>query len=225
MRRERLPDEGYRALLKLGMPPTDPADAAVWNYIILQHAHPVAERVVDLYQSDFEREQLQAWIVAGADDERINRDLRIPIAVLQTFRRLCCNVANFRDRLEMLRWVNQYGGTRQGKLLLEKAVHFHGVEALAHLHGLPSNLDPSEVHKQTMREAYFRGISTARATRLGTPEAVAANAALKTAAASALALGGGDDASLTDVIAKLKLKFREDTLAADAAVPREEILH
>jgi len=184
----------------------------------------VAERVVDLYQADFEREQVQAWIVAGATDARINRDLGIMREAIPTYRRLCFNLSNFRDRLEMLRWIHLYQGSRQGKLLLEKAIHVHGLEALAHMHGLASELDSDDVHKQSMRESYFRGIGVSRSTKLGSPESNAAGAALKAAAASAIALGGaGDDGG--DILSKLKLKFREETQAAGAAVPREEILH
>jgi hypothetical protein len=225
MRRERTPDEGYRALIKRTTRPESPTDAAVWAYVVLGEHDDIAERVVDLYHDEFEREQVQAWIIAGADDKRISRDLGIAIFALPTYRRLCCCISNFRDRLELLRWIHNYGGTHQGKLLLEKAIHHHGVEALAHMHGLASTLDPEDVQKQVMRESYFRGIGTHRSTKLGSTESSAASAAMKTAAAAALALGGGGESDLNSIVAKLKLKFREETKAAGAAVPREEILH
>lgn len=225
MRRERTPDSLFRTIVAATTEPANLDDAAVWRYLHLRTPNATIERIVDVYHDEFEREQVQAWIVAGADDKRINRDIGLEIAALPLYRRLCCNVDNFRDRLEMLRWINSYKGSHNGKLLLATAIHQHGLEALAHMHGLPSALDPEDVQKQWMRESYFRGIGTHRSTRLGSTESNAASAALKAAATAALSLSGAGDGDASSIVSKLKLRFREETQAAGIAVPREEILH
>jgi hypothetical protein len=128
----------------------------------------------------------------------------------------------FRDKLELLRWVRSYNGSKEGKLLLERAVHLDGVEAVAHMCGLPTNLDAAHVNEQNMRETYFRGVATLRGSHISSREAAEAHALLKTSLASAAASLRRGAPNLAETL--LKLKYQELTYPAGAIVPREEIM-
>jgi hypothetical protein len=225
MRRERKPDSRYLAVMRMAEEPKQEHEQALWRHLNGVVFSDVMERVVDLYEDPFfEREQVQAWIIAGAEDTRIHQDIGVSLAVLPAFRHLCCNLSNFRDRLELLRWVRNYEGSPLGRAMLAVATHFDGVEALAHHSGRESKLSASHVQEQTMREAYFRSMRTLRMNTLNSTEGSAAHSMLKTAMnAAALVSDGGTGGNLSDLLAKLK--FRELTHEAGAAVPREEIVH
>lgn len=223
MRHERRPDARYRVTLRAAAEPSNPHEAALWRFLNQNEETSGIIRVVDIYEDVFEREVLQAWIIAGATDEVIEQRLGTPPEVVTAYRHLCCNIGAFRDRLELLRWVRIYEGTREGKLLLERAVHADGVEAVAHLCGFESALDPNRVNEQVMREAYFRGVGTLRGSGLSSTDAAAAHQLLKTATATAAAAQKRGAPNVGDTL--LKLKHREMTYQAEDIVPRGEILH
>jgi hypothetical protein len=143
--------------------------------------------------------------------------------ILVPYRHLCCNMFVFRDRLEMLRWIHRYDGTREGKLLLTRAAHFDGIEAIAHLCGLPSNLSPNHVNEQAMRETYFRSMGTMRSTTISGAEGQAAHQMLKTAISAAGAAQKRGAPNLAEAL--LKLKHREMTFHVEDIMPHGEILH
>jgi len=222
-RRERHPDERYFAALRVQDEPAHPLEAALWR---LRHQGVGDEailRVVDLYEDVFEREILQAWIIAGASDDALNKRLDISHTVLPYYRHLCCNTQVFRDKLELFRWVKNYQGTREGKLLLERAVHVDGLEAVAHLCGVATVLDAAHVNEQAMRETYFRGMGTLRSSQISSADAAAAHSQLKTAGAFAQATQRRGAPNLNEVL--FKLKHREMTMQADEDIPRGEILN
>lgn len=223
MRRERRPDDRYHAALRVQDEPLNPHEGALWRLRNQGVADDTIARVVDAYEDTFERELLQAWMVAGASDDDINKRLGMSFDMIAPYRHLCCNINVFRDKLEMLRWIHLYDGSRVGKLMLERAAHFDGVEAIAHYCGLPSHLDPNHVNEQVMRESYFRSIGTMRTTSISSAEAVAAHQLMKTATATAEAAQKRGAPNMADTI--LKLKHREVTWHIEDIAPHGEILH
>lgn len=223
MRREVSPDDRYRAALRAPAEPVNPHEAALWRLLRQGVATDAIVRVVDAYEDEFERELLQAWIIAGATDEDLNSRLGVALEMIAPYRHLCCNPLVFRDKLELLRWVRGYQGTREGRMLLERAMHLDGVEAVAHLCGLPTNLDAAHVNEQVMRETYFRGVGTLRSSNIASAEAAAAHAHLKTATAAALATQKRGAPNLKEAL--LKLKNRDLTYKVDEIVPRGEIMN
>jgi len=223
MRRERCPDDRFQAALRSPHEPVNVYEAALWRFKTQNVQDDVIERVVDAYEDTFEREMLQAWIIAGANDEMINRRISMPLDMLEPYRHLCCNVYAFRDKLEMMRWVNMYKGSRAGKILLERAMHFDGIEAIAHLSGLKTELEPEHVNAQAMRESYFRGISTLRASSISGPDAMAAHSLMKTAMTAAAAAANQGTPNMAETL--LKLKHREVTWHVEDIAPHGEILH
>ncbi|HET6494036.1 MAG TPA: hypothetical protein VFH61_01570, partial [Thermoleophilia bacterium] len=220
MRREREPDDRYHAALRAAQEPAQPFEAALWRLKNQGQGDDVIVRLVDAYEDPFERELLQAWILAGATDEDISTRLGAWGDILTPYRHLCCNVFTFRDRLEMLRWVHRYEGTREGKLLLTRAVHFDGVEALAHLCGLTSNLSPSHVNEQAMRETYFRSMGTMRSTSISSAENQAVHQMIKTAMTAAAASQKSGAPNINEAL--LKLKHREMTFHVEDVMPHGE---
>lgn len=225
MRNERSPDTRYHATLRATAEPGQAYEKALWQLLQGRTQDESILRVVDIYEDAFERELLQAWIIAGATDEDLHERLGIAKGVIGPYRHLCCNPAVFRDKLELLRWVQRYPGTREGKILLERAVHFDNVEAVAHLCGLPSKLDGAHVNAMVMRETYFRGTGTLRGASISSTEAAAAHNMLKTAMTAAAASLKSTVPNLAETLMKLNLKHRELTYSADDVVPRGEIMN
>jgi hypothetical protein len=222
MRLDRRIDERYRVALRATEAPTNPHELALWRLYTTNVGDDAILRVVDIYEDTFERELLQAWIVAGATDQDLIDRVGIPLDVVAPYRHLCCDPKVFRDKLELLRWVKHYPGTKEGKLLLERAVHLDGVEAVADLCGLPSNLDAAHVNEQVMRATYFRGMGTLRGSHISSREAAEAHSLLKSSLTSAAATLRRGAPNLTQTL--LKLKYRELTFSPDEVVPRGDIM-
>lgn len=223
MRVERRPDERYNAALRSPVEPQNPYEAALWHLLKRNVNDDTIIRVVDAYEDTFERETLQAWIIAGASDEDLTTRLHMSPEMIAPYRHLCCNPMVFRDKLELLRWVRLYQGTREGELLLQRAVVLDGVEAVADLCGLATKLDAAHVNEQIMRATYFRGISTLSASRVSGANAVAAHNLLKSSMVAGAATQKRGTPDLHEII--LKLKHRELTFQADEDIPRGEILN
>lgn len=223
MRHERRVDDRYRAALRAPAEPTNPHERALWILRTQGVGDEAIVRVVDAYEDTFERELLQAWIIAGATDDDLHRRLGMSLDMIAPYRHLCCNPLVFRDKLELLRWVRGYQGTPEGKMLLERATHLDGVEAVAHLCGLPTNLDAAHVNEQVMRETYFRGVGTLRGAHISSKEAAEAHSLLKSSMTSAAATLRRGAPNLKDTL--IKLRHRELTYQADEVVPRGEIMN
>ncbi len=223
MRHEVGPDVRYHAALRVAALPAHPYEAELWTFQATGVASDAILRVVDAYEDTFERELLQAWIIAGATDDDLHTRLGMAYEMLAPYRHLCCNLTVFRDKLELLRWARLYQGSTEGKLLLARALHLDGVEAVAHFCGLPTNLDAAHVNEQVMRETYFRGIGTLRNSTLSSAEAAASHALLKTSTAAAMATQKRGAPNVRDAL--LKLKNRELTYKINEVVPREEIMN
>ena len=98
-----------------------------------------------------------------------------------------------------------------------------GVEAIAHLSGRQTKLTPDHVNEQAMRESYFRGISTLRASSISGPDALAAHQLVKTAVSAAAAAQNRGAPDMSEVI--MKIKHREVTWHVEDIAPNGEILH
>ena len=223
MRHERKIDERYRAAMLAINEPTNSHEQALWVLRTQGIGDEAIIRVVDVYEDTFERELIQAWIIAGASDEDLHLRLGMSLSMIAPYRHLCCNPFVFRDKLELWRWVKNYNGTKEGKQLLERAVHLDGVEAVADMCGLPTNLDAAHVNEQVMRATYFRGMGTLRGSHISSREAAEAHSLLKSSTTSAAATLRRGAPNLKDTL--IKLKHRELTYQADEVVPRTEIMN
>lgn len=223
MRRE--PDERYQVTINTQLEPEHPAEALLWRCIRNLDTCAHMTRAIEIYADMFERERLQPWILAGATTPDISARVGLHADTVENFRHLCFNVTMFRDLLETQRWVSVYegraGATREGALFLQKAL-LHGVEAIAHVMGAPSRLDPNFVLEQTMRDSFFRGL-TMRDAKLTGREAEVAHNMLKTATALATELARTRPPGVGDIL--LRIKHRDMTQPIEVVNMTGEILH
>ncbi len=219
MRRD--PAERWFAVRAASAEPAHPIESACWQHINQLMMVPAVDRALEIYGEPFERERLQPWILAGADDADIEKRVGLPREVTRTYRHLFFDVSLFRDMLEKQLWVARYGGSAEGLAYLQKAVLF-GVEAVAHSMGAECRLDPQHVVEASMRDLFFRGQAIRNAS-LTSPATAAAHALLKTAVEHSQLLTKTRPANITDVM--IKVKNRELTQSVEDVVPHGEILH
>lgn len=223
MRRE--PDERYHAAVSARVEPDHPIEARLWRCVQGRETCSHVARAIEVYGDMFERERLQPWILAGATDADISERVGLHPEMLEAYRHLCFNLTMFRDLLEKQRWVALYsaraGATHEGALYLQKAL-LHGVEAIAHVMGAPSKLEPQAVLDTAMRDTFFRGLAMRNA-KLTSAETAAAHALLKTSVALAEEQSKTKPPSLGDIL--IRIKHREMTQPIEVVNLTGEILH
>jgi len=215
------PDHRWTAVKMSTAEPVQPIEAVCWRHVHRVESSSVIERAKEIYEEVFERERLQPWLIAGADDRDIWERTGLPTEVTRAYRYLFFDVSVFRDMFDKQLWVHRYQGTPEGLAYLQKAV-LYGVEAIAHVMGAVVRLDPNFVVEQAMRETFFRG-QALRHSRLGSVDAAAAHSLLKSAVENSQLLNKTRPANITDVM--FKLKSREMTLSAEDPVLDGKILH
>ena len=252
--RARNPDQRYRAVVAATVPPEEVQvqdnlalavrpeneheevalaplpehiyDRKMWDALqgISSDAHIVW--ALEIYNSMYEREILQAWLLARAGDADIEKWLRVPPDVTRIYRHLFFNVDAFRDELDLLSWVNEYEaekkGTPYGAQLLRDAVQ-GGLEKLCWIFGHNMFvIDPELVKQRAMTDMYIRSLA-GRGHGITSKEARAALDFSNSALRAAQIVGR---TSIPDAQAfLLKLRYREMTEAVTATALTDEILH
>lgn len=225
--RVRNPDQCYRTVVAATEAPEHVYEKALWNAL---NSRPVRdERVewaLEIYAAQFEREVFQAWLIARATEENIEKWLRIPIEVTKVYCHLFFNIHIFRDELDLLSWVQEFEteqrGSPYGANLLRDAVQ-GGIEKLCWIFGRNEyTANPDRVKQQAMTNLYLRSLS-GRGCSVTSKEATAAlahsNAALKAAQLVGQTSAPDSQAFL------LKLKHREMTEPITDTPQEDEILH
>lgn len=215
------PDHRWIAVKAATDQPEHPIEAACWRHLRQLEVSPAIDRAKEIYEETFERERLQPWLIADAEDRDIWERTGLPTEVTRAYRHLFFDVSVFRDLFDKQLWVHRYQGTPEGLAYLQKAV-LYGVEAVAHVMGAVVKLDPSFVVEQAMRETFFRG-QALRHSKLGGVDAAAAHSLLKTAIETSTLLTKTRPANITDIM--FKLKSREMTVDVGDVAPGGEILH
>jgi len=215
------PDHRWIAVKAAAAEPPQPIEAACWRHVRQLEVSPVIDRAKEIYDEEFERERLQPWLIAGAEDRDIYERTGLPTEVTRAYRHLFFDVSVFRDMFDKQLWVHRYQGTPEGLAYLQKAV-LYGVEAVAHVMGAMVKLDPGHVVEASMRETFFRG-QALRHAKLGSVDAAAAHSLLKSAVENSQLLTKTRPANVTDIM--FKLKSREMTVSVDDVQLGGEILH
>lgn len=219
------PDARFRAVAATDTEPVHDLEARLWRFLrgIEDDVH--VARAVEIYRDSFERERLQPWIIAGATNADIAARLGMSVEVVDVYRHACFNPLMFRDVLDKQRWVANYGtrrdSTREGVLFLQKAM-LHGVEAIAHVMGVESKLDPSAVLEQAMRDTFFRGLAM-RDAKLTSGEAQVGHGLIKTAVALATEQAKLRPPGVQEVL--LRIKNRDMTQPIEVIEMAGEVLH
>lgn len=224
--RQREPAHRYLAVKEATTPPLHLFERALFDALAGTSIDSPAVYAYEIYDNVFEREIMQAWVLSGADDALVLHILNIPTEVTQAYRHLFFDVTVFRDRLDILSWVRTYpktpSATQDGGAILQTAV-MRGPKALAWIYGRGEvEVDPVDVMRHAMSDAYFRGLSN-RDHRLSSKEAAVTHALMNSAVKIAAAL---DKKKPSDANAlALKLKYRELTTPVGQAQAAEELLH
>jgi hypothetical protein len=215
------PDHRWVAVKAATAEPPQPIEAACWRHVRQLEMSPAIDRAKEIYDEEFERERLQPWLIAGAEDRDIYERTELPPEVIRAYRHLFFDVSVFRDMFDKQLWVHRYQGTPEGLAYLQKAV-LYGVEAVAHVMGAAVKLDPGYVVEASMRETFFRG-QALRHSKLGSVDAAAAHSLLKSAVENSQLLTKTRPANITDIM--FKLKSREMTVSVDDVQLGGGILH
>lgn len=217
----RRPDHRWLAVKTALAEPAHVVEAACWRLIHGLEMSPAVDRAKEIYDEEFERERLQPWLIAGAEDNDIRDRTELPIEVTRAYRHLFFDVSVFRDMFDKQLWVHRYQGSPEGLAYLQKAV-IYGVEAIAHVMGAQVKLDPQHVVEHSMRETFFRG-QALRHAKLGSVDAAAAHSMLKSAVDASQLMNKTRPANITDIM--FKLKNREMTVNVEDDQLAGEILH
>ena len=225
--RTRNPDQRYRAIAAATTPPEHTCERGLWDAL---HTTTISDARVtwalEIFNASFEREILQAWLLARATDENVEKWLRVPPDVTQVYRHLFFNVNVFRDELDLLSWVREFEtekrGSQYGTQLLRDAVQ-GGVEKLCWIFGHNTYVvDPEIVKQRVMTDTYIRSLA-GRGHGIISKEVQAALAHGNTALKAAQIAGR---TTLPDAQAfLLKLRYREMTEPVTTTIEKEEILH
>lgn len=224
------PDQRYRATRLAKTAPKDPTELALWKIFQQKPSDPNVEWAWSVFEEVYEREVLNAFLLAGATDEQIWTTLRVPNAVVQAYRYLFFDTQAFRDELHILSWIRKYEeghyGTPQGVQLLKDAL-MRGVPGLIWNYCRDSTLtlDPEHVQRQAMVDAYFLG-RTCRVLTPGSTEARAAKSYMDTALqlASTIIRQHKKD-NTNDAALIIKLMHREMTSSIEDVHPEDVPLH
>ena len=221
----REPDQRYlntREAVRNGAPPVDGRERALYHCIRREPADATIQYAYDIHRSEYQRELLQAWFVAGATDTDVETLLRVPCAVTEAYRRLFFDMEAFRDHLVLLSWVHDYKGSAFGRTILQQAV-MSGIKGMMWQFSLgDASIDPKVVLGQVMVDSYYRA-RAGRTAGLSSAESNAAHQHMKTAMTAATTLSKTDTGNaLGDLLIKLQ---HRDLTAPSTDVPDTDLLH
>ena len=228
MKKRRPPDHRYRAVRGAAAPPEHALEAALWHVLHGLDADPNVESAWEIFSEEAERETLNAFMMAQATDEDVRIALDIAPAVTQAYRHLFFDYGAFRDRLHVLSFIRKYKeghyGTPKGAQLLKDA-YINGVPHLMWLYApsYAAGLDPSELQRQVMIDAYFMGRAQ-RMFAVGSPESKAAKSYMDTALKIAAVLSKRGDTSGAAALL-IKLRHRDMTESIENTRPEDMPLH
>jgi hypothetical protein len=163
--RQPEPDARWRAFLealKDQQAPTDPVVLAAYNAHLGRVLNDVYDYACDLARHPEDKDVVIAFFLSGASREEISKNLKIPAPVLQIFEQLVIDSTVFRNKLELLRYAQQYKrqATKKGAELIELGIvqgplalfqHFrHGHEEIT--------VDPKVYAREMMQQAFYYGM-------------------------------------------------------------------
>ncbi len=219
----RRPDHRYFSTKRAKEIPEHPLELALWHALNNKITDKHVARALELYSAD-EAVILYAWLVAEASDEQIKDALGISEETTQAYRHLFFDRHEFRDRLDLIRWVREYSEENpdQGVDILQNALVM-GVPYLMWVYSKGEiALDPDTVKRQVMADAYFRGRSN-RMHAMTSKEAQTAHQYMATAFKASQVLGEKSQGDMNQIL--IKLRYRDMTETVAEAAKDGEIIH
>ena len=159
-----LPDRWWRQLKQAideKQAPLDPTLKKLYDVAGGITCDEMIQYALDLVEIAEDREVVTAFFLSGASISEISRSLRIPEDVLSLFSWLVIDMSEFRNKLEIRRYAEQY--SRDASLKGQKLVSLGIVQGPAaleyhYLHGRETlDVNREEVAKELLSQAYFNG--------------------------------------------------------------------
>jgi hypothetical protein len=159
-----LPDRWWRQLKKAieeRQAPLDPTLKKLYDVAVGITRDEMVQYAIDLIEVPEDREVLTAYFLSGATLVEISSSLRIPEDVLSLFSWLAIDMSEFRNKLEIRRYAEEFSQTAsvKGQKLISLGI-VQGPAALEYhyLHGRETlDVKREEVAKELLSQAYFNG--------------------------------------------------------------------
>jgi hypothetical protein len=163
--RQPEPDARWReflSALKDKQAPTDPVVLSAYNAHLGKVLNEEYDYACDLIRRPDDKDVVIAFFLSGANQEEISKSLKIPIPVLKIFEQLIIDTSVFRNKLELLRYAQQYKrqATKKGAELIELGI-VQGPLALVQYfrHGHEEiSVDPKMYAREMMQQAFYFGM-------------------------------------------------------------------
>lgn len=122
-------------------------------------AQCTAGDALEIYQEEEHRAVLEAFLLAGAGPELIEKVLSVPTAVTAAYKHLFFDQSVFKNRLETLGYAADFEGSTHAREVLKAALTV-GMDYLLWVYGRAEvQVDARDVIRHTMAEAYYRGMA------------------------------------------------------------------
>lgn len=216
------------AALKQQRRPSDRFEAELYDVMSSGQSHDSAVRdAYDIYNVIEHRTALDAFCIVDASPQVIQSVLQVPASVVEAYRHLFFDTSAFRNRLERFSYAREYPADLYGKELMRSAVTA-GLDYLMWAYGAgDTQVDSRAVIRQTMAEAYYRGMAH-RGQSIGSVNAKEAHKWWSTAVRNAELLEKVDPRAEKQALEEIRIaldKYDDTLTATSSPVPVNEILH
>jgi hypothetical protein len=181
----------------------------------------------DLYKDTTHRAVLDAFVLSRMPLEHASRALEVPMSVLEAYCYLFMNLKAFRNKLELISYSMEYGGSDYGRELVRTAVSIGPDYLLWSFGDKGTQIDTRHIVKRTMMDSFFRSMAH-KGNSLTSGVAKEAKSWMATAVKNAELLEKLEPQTAKNAVDELRiaLETRDDTLPAEQApVALNEILH
>lgn len=112
----------------------------------------------DIRADAYHRSVMDAFLLSGTDPTVVEDLLKIPSHVIDTYHHLFMDTSVFRNRLERISYAAEYEGSEQERETVRVSVMV-GPEVLLWMYGGSPELEPRDIVRRTMSDAFFRGLA------------------------------------------------------------------
>ena len=211
------------AAVATGTEPNGDLEKELFKVLQGKKATPEVERSLDIYEHQFKREVMEAFLLSDADPSEIEMVLKVPTSVTETYARLFFDPSAFEDELDRLDYAYEYASNEFGREIKRYAVEL-GKECLKIRMGRGSYaVGNLEVQGGVRSTAYLM----AQQVKANPIDSALAREALRWAQVALRAAPETEEQEATSAESLvLALETKDHTTnAVKSQIPKEEILH
>ena len=203
--------------------PSSGLEQELYDLLSGQVVSRAVESAMDIYQHEFKREVLEAFLLAGASPEEIDQILRVSVPETEAYRSIFFDPSVFSNELDVIDYAYEYKKSEFGTELKRYAVDL-GLECLKVRMSRGSYVVHGEMAQDVIRSTAF---IMAQLARVNKSDSSMANASLKWAQLSLKAAPDEKDkpkGTVEDL--KIALEPKEHTTnEEDSGISPDKILH